>query len=387
MQTRIFIVERGAKLGVFGDPIATVPIGNRTLAETQIEAAQRAGLEITRVTSANDLPVPCFVMSEDTFVTPRFLESFVSHALTLGTNSRAGLAAGECLERIAIGHPTAEKSTDGFLFDLWYRATDVGVAGSVFTPIVIECDDLAYSRSRVPTALSEAREIQLFESSLAILQVRDPLHLYQANMHQLVWAIRELLTGVAPSLGVESVGAGFEGASPLTSKRFRSPRGNALGEGVDIHPTAFVEGSVLGDGASIGAHAVVRHALIDRGAQVSEQSFVQRSVVGENALIHAQCRVLHSVVCADAFLSHSPFQFSFLGRGAAVFGTLPTDFRLDGRTVRTLIDDEVRDSGVDFLGLLVGHHAKVAAGVVSKPGRVIANGLVVHRETCLAPPG
>ncbi|MBK8013674.1 MAG: hypothetical protein IPK13_20275 [Deltaproteobacteria bacterium] len=392
MPERLYILERGSKLGVFGDPIATAPVGNQTLAAVQREAARRVGLEIERVRSAAGLPVPCFIMEEDTYVTPRFLAAFAGRALALGANARAGLASTDVLERVAVGHPRADKVDGGFLFDLWYRATkddhddshdddlvsdDDGADGdndlqaeSVYASILIECDDLAYSRSRVPTALSEGGEIRLFESSCAILQIHDPVHLYQANMHQLVAAIRDMLIDGPPA--ADAADAGMRRST-------RTARGNAVGEGVSIHPSAWVEGSILGDGVTIGAQAVVRHAVIDRGAQVFEQSMVQRSVLGQNALVHTQCRVLHSVLCAESFLSHSPFQFSFLGRGAAVFGTLPTDFRLDGRTVKTIIEGEVRDSGLEFLGLLVGHEAKVAAGVVSGPGRVIPNGAVVHR--------
>jgi ADP-glucose pyrophosphorylase len=211
-------------------------------------------------------------------------------------------------------------------------------------------DDLDLSTARYAKALRTSGTDTFCESSLAIVGISSPVHLYQANMHQNVEIFRELV---------------------------HSKRGNSFGPGATIHPSAVVEGSTLGPGVYIGAQSIVRNSVLGKDAVIADAVVVHRSVIGDGVQIYPQCRVVHSVMYPESFLSHSPFQFSLMGREAAVFATIVCDARMDQKTIRTIVGGRAVDSGLTFLGLTVGHRAKVAGGVVTEPGRIVPNDVVV----------
>ena len=76
---RAYVVARGAPLAPFGEPAAALPIGNVVWGEAQGELLRRAGLEVVRVASVDEIPAgeDRVVTFDDVFFTRRVLKSLL----------------------------------------------------------------------------------------------------------------------------------------------------------------------------------------------------------------------------------------------------------------------------------------------------------------------
>jgi NDP-sugar pyrophosphorylase family protein len=155
-------------------------------------------------------------------------------------------------------------------------------------------------------------------------------------------------------------------------------RGNRIGNNCAIHPTAYLEGCDIGEGVQIGAYAVLRYSTLGRGVRIADAVNMFRSVVGENSQICEQHRVIMSVIYPECFLISGALQFSIMGYASGIFAAWITDARMDQQTLKTVVGGKIVDSGLPYLGCIMGHNAKVTAGVVTAPGRVIPNGAEIH---------
>ncbi len=346
--TVLYVLEQDRRIEVFDDPVGDALILGRRLTAWQAHAAANAGLELVRVRSLDDVAPPYFVMDEDVHVTTRFLTDFAQRAIAGGRNVKAGIASNGAIDAVANAHPRAERVEGGVCYALQYVADASGAP----SPLLLEMDDLSYSTTRLPAAIQKNNPVVFCESTRAILQIGSPLHVYQANMHQNLERASALLDG-----------------------------SNDIGKNCDIHPTAYLEGCTVGDGASIGAHAVLRWSDIGEGANVYDSVNMMRGIIGEGTTVHLQHRVVHAVTYPECFLISGALQFSIMGRASAIFAAWITDARMDEAGVRTVVDGKVVDSGMRFLGAIVGHGAKVTAGVVTAPGRIVPSGATVHPDT------
>ncbi|MFH1466353.1 MAG: hypothetical protein ABIO70_18360 [Pseudomonadota bacterium] len=155
------------------------------------------------------------------------------------------------------------------------------------------------------------------------------------------------------------------------------------GPGCVIHPTATVEASVLGRGVIIGPNAVVRGAMIGDGCRIDQQAGVAFSVLGTNVQVTYGAEVNLCVVMEGAMLSRAAgMQASVIGREAFVAQSAILMDRCFQGQVPVLVDGARVPSGRAFLGVALGHGARVGAGVVMGYGTELPNGgsLVLRRE-------
>jgi hypothetical protein len=358
MPLPLYIITKGQHLEIFEDPIGEVLVLNKRLADWQQDVAKRAGLNAQFVSDIENKTLPYFVMNEDVFFTQRFLIEFVRRAMATGRNCRAGLSKNELQNRLVRSHSSAMHVPQGYCYDLKY----VVDSSSQEEFILIQMDDLKYSTIPLPRAISKTRETTYCSSTIALLQITSPLHLYQANMHA------NFEAGAARSL---------QANKPSMTEKL-DERCNRIGRNCSIHPTAFLEGCDIGDGSQIGAYAVLRYSTLGRAVRIADAVNMFRSVVGENSQICEQHRVIMSVIYPECFLISGALQFSIMGYASGIFAAWITDARMDQQTLKTVVGGKIVDSGLPYLGCIMGHHAKVTAGVVTAPGRVIPNGAEIH---------
>jgi hypothetical protein len=357
MPLPLYIITKGQHLEIFGDAIGDVLILNKRLADWQQDVAKRAGLHVQFVSRIENQSPPYFVMSEDVFFTQRYINEFVRRATATDRNCRAGLMNNELQNRLVRSHSSALHVPGGYCYDLRYVAD--GSSDEEF--VLISMDDLKYSTFPLPYAISKTRQTIYCSTTMALLQITAPLHLYQANMH-----------------------ANFESCADrvlranLTVSAQSDERWNRIGANCSIHPTAYLEGCDIGDGVQVGAYAVLRYSTLGRGVRIADTVNMFRSVVGENTQICEQHRVIMSVIYPECFLISGALQFSIMGYASGIFAAWITDARMDQQTLKTVVDGKIVDSGLYYLGCIMGHNAKITAGVVTAPGRVIPNGAEIH---------
>ena len=349
MDFPLYVVTRGQRLDVFGDPISDVLVANQRLCDWQQESASRAGLDVSFVENLEQATPPYFVMTEDVFFTQRFLNEFVKQAIASQRNCRAGLARNPLQDRLVLSHP-ATPVEGGYLYDFRFIANNEKEEMN----ILIAMDDLQFSTIALPKAISTSGKTIYSSTTMAILQIRSPLHLYQANMHR-----------------------NFELAAERVLDTTKKDQ-NKIGRNCSIHPTAILEGCEVGNNVQIGAYAVLRHSTLGDGIRIADAVNMFRSVVGRNSQICEQHRVIMSVIYPECFLISGALQFSIMGYASGIFAAWITDARMDQQTIKTAVEGKVVDSGMHYLGCIMGHRAKVTAGVVTAPGRIIPNDSEIH---------
>ena len=152
---------------------------------------------------------------------------------------------------------------------------------------------------------------------------------------------------------------------------------NNIGKNCAIHPSAILEACDIGDNVRIGANCYLEHATIGDDVQINEYCHLRMCAVGANTQIPQIARISATTVYPDVFFATRSVNFGVIGTRAQLYFSLYSDYRLDGGPHMTLFHGKVVDSGLPFLGVTVGHRAKVAGGIVTAPGRFVPNGVTI----------
>lgn len=120
-----------------------------------------------------------------------------------------------------------------------------------------------------------------------------------------------------------------------------------IGHGAEVRPGAYIRGSVIvGDGAVIGNSSEVKNSVIFDGAKLPHYNYAGDSVIG--------------------YMAH-------LGAGA-----IASNLRLDKRSVRICCGEEILDTGLSKLGVLLGDYCEVGCGSVLSPGAIIGRESIIY---------
>ncbi|NUQ00974.1 MAG: glucose-1-phosphate thymidylyltransferase, partial [Armatimonadetes bacterium] len=140
-----------------------------------------------------------------------------------------------------------------------------------------------------------------------------------------------------------------------------------LGEGVVLEPGCFVRGpALLLDGAQ------VRHGAYIRG----------QVVVGPGATVGHCSELKHSILLAGAAAPH----FNYVGDsilGARVnlgAGTVLSNLKLRGATVRVRLEGRCYDTGLRKLGAILGDDTQTGCHTVLNPGTLAGPGSLFYPQ-------
>jgi acetyltransferase-like isoleucine patch superfamily enzyme len=359
MALTLYVLDRGERLEVLGDPVANALICNRPLRHWQQQLAVANALEFRVVSSETEVTLPALVMDGDVMATPLYFEEFLGRAVQGGRNLVAGLQRHVDLD-LMVKAQKHQEVKGGYTFGLRYLVDDAAPV-----PLLLKMDDAARARLKVPRAMNPDGVAVTPQSARAILHIQAPLHLLTANMHQNL----ALMDARLPRFAFQR-----------RAQAGKEANHTQVGPWSDIHPSAVVHNCTVGRGVFIGAHAVCRNSIIGDGAQVLDGAQVSGSVVGTNAMVSHLYRVIRSVMYPESAVVSGALQFSLLGEAAAVYAAWITDVRMDAGTIRTVVGGHVVDSGLRYLGVTLGHGARLTAGTISAPGRIIPNGMHVYPD-------
>ena len=164
----------------------------------------------------------------------------------------------------------------------------------------------------------------------------------------------------------------------LKARSFRETRIAAAltqqGPNCRIHPTATVEASILGSGVEIGPYAVVRGSHLGSGVSVQEHAQVHLSIIEDGAIVGRSAMVRMCLMMAGAMVSKCQgVQASVFGKQSFVaVGATLYDLSF-GSPVRVMHHGERVSSGSHFLGVCLGHRAKIGPHVRIGYGESIPN--------------
>ena len=398
-----YVISSGLKIEPFGDPIGETLILDRPFAEVQEETLRTCGIaQIDRVERSDsvastthveaggktgiptgteigsasatkagiDHPGEYLVLADNLFLSLRLLAEFIEKARALPGEGPVRLAVKKGLfTRLLAPIQETDQDEQQIRLPLWYNRQ------GVFTPerarlLEVDIDEDSYA-GNFPKHMIKKEGYRFSVTSRPAVLVTNSLHLALANM----------AANFARLAGLKRM--------PLWRKIWTLAKARSLNKfkvlgavseihpEAEVHPTAVIEGSVVEKGAKIGAYAVIKFSYVGENAFIDDHAGIKFSVIGREAYIANNCVMFFSVVYPRAFLISGPFQFSLFGYDSALMNAIPADYRLDGETISVKTSSGVKDTGLRFVGSVIGHRTKIAAGVIIAPGRMIPNDLLI----------
>jgi hypothetical protein len=180
----------------------------------------------------------------------------------------------------------------------------------------------------------------------------------------------------------------------LVRRLQKRPTKNVIGDNVQIHPSARVEGSVIGDDVQIGASCSIEGSFIGAGCQLSDFTKCRYAVLGRDTHTLADASFSEMVALGGGTLTNLGFADSVLGHDVFLTtGVIFWNEQLDG-TVFVDHGGASVDTGRKELGGCAGHGSVLGARTILAPGRGLPNRttVVMRKEESVfaihdAPPG
>ncbi|MBF0544955.1 MAG: hypothetical protein HQM08_11000 [Candidatus Riflebacteria bacterium] len=381
---KAYIISTKTIIEPFGDLVKDTLILDIPFEESLQKLLKSRGFscEIVEAEPAkvNDLE-PFLVLKDYLFITSRLLDEFLLKIGNFadGSAKRLGIKKG-LFTRLLAPLQETEQDEESILMPLWYfppGKTEINFADieeiETTEKILIDPDEDSYE-GNFPKHMLRKEGYKFCVTSRAAICVTHPLHLALANMAANFARLAEQKrTSVLQKLMVLLKARSFSKFRILSAISSIHPE-------AEVHPTAVIEGSVIGKGAKIGAYAVVKFSYIGENVFVDDHAGIKFSVLGKGSYVANNCVVFFCVVYPGAFLISGPYQFTLFGYDSAIMNSIPADYKLDGGTISVKTRKGIEDTGLRFVGSVIGHRTKIAAGVIIAPGRVIPNDLFIYPD-------
>ncbi len=360
----------GSPVAPFGDPIGETRLLTGTLAESQDAALRAAGFVPTDHAPAAE---PYLVYADRAWFTASFLRAV-----------RATGGAG----RVRLDQPDFVRET-GPLQSTPDRP-ELAVVPAGHPPSLEGPDlpvDLALRVGKPPDlhpAFAHAIRGDFPTGARLVHGIEHWSHVLRVNLLALVAT-------------AEEARADFDGA-PLWKRawialrvllRARSLRPHALaralnrvGKGCRIHPTAVVEACQLGNDVEVGPFACLRGCIVGDGARIEDYAHASAAVIGPGARLGRTAMFNFSVAYPGAFVSAGGgWQMSVFGRDSFVAMTATGLDLSFGQPIRVEQAGAHVSAGTYFLGVAIGHRARIGAGVRIGYGMAVPNDAFVVAPT------
>jgi UDP-N-acetylglucosamine diphosphorylase / glucose-1-phosphate thymidylyltransferase / UDP-N-acetylgalactosamine diphosphorylase / glucosamine-1-phosphate N-acetyltransferase / galactosamine-1-phosphate N-acetyltransferase len=123
---------------------------------------------------------------------------------------------------------------------------------------------------------------------------------------------------------------------------------------------------------------VVAPALLGPGVVIGHNALVRGSIIGGGSVVGFGSEVARSLLVGDIDLHHNYAGDSVVDRGSSMgFGGTTANYRIDGRTVRSVVNGERLDTGRMKLGLMLGAGTKMGVNTSTMPGVKIGGGCMI----------
>lgn len=232
-------------------------------------------------------------------------------------------------------------------------------------PVTITPDEEAVSMP-FPPHMVPGGGYELPLTTKILMQIEHWCNLWVANVAAVLGRVQEFRTSSRIRMLEKVLKARSVNQWKVCSKNV------VIGEGCDIHPTAYLENAVIGDGVEIGAGSVVRMVDVESDAVIANQCNVMASSLGEGTQLRDGVCIQFSVLYPETFCATRFINASFVGERCFLGdGVSLTDFRFDGGGTRVKHNGNLMQTESIFLGPCIGDNVYLGSGVVVGPGRAV----------------
>jgi acetyltransferase-like isoleucine patch superfamily enzyme len=371
---RAYIVQSDKIIEPFGDYARDCLVRNEPLSELQKRTLLELELEPVCVSGPDEIhdPEPYIIINDNLYFTRELLKEFIERSGTAGECTVCALKAGLVTLRSAVSVQDVKPCFDDY-FEYPLYFSPGGRLRKSYRYIKINPDQDSISIP-MPEQICGDEKYLVPLTERFIIQVNHWINLWAANISTLLEEGARLqkmpkITAVILALKAHS----------LNQWKILG-RLNKIGQGCDIHPTAYIEASTIGDNVTIGAGAIIRESVIGKGTFVDNGVIIEKSVIAEKNLI-LDGHIMYSVLYPGTSASTHRVITSLIGKNALIGADVTlTNFRFDGKSVMVIKDGTKTDTGNQFIGCCLGHGVYLGAGCIVAPGRTIPGGLRITLE-------
>ena len=126
-----------------------------------------------------------------------------------------------------------------------------------------------------------------------------------------------------------------------------------------------------------GSH-IVGPALVGPGSVVGHNALVRGSILAAGSVVGFGCEIARSYLGEGVELHHNYVGDSVFDRDSSMgYGATTANYRIDGRTVPSVVAAERLDTGREKLGLILGAGTKIGVNTSTMPGVKIGAGAMI----------
>jgi len=202
------------------------------------------------------------------------------------------------------------------------------------------------------TSLSSRGELEVTDSLRLLLQEKKPVFAVQIPSEEwldigrpwdLLEANQRILSRIKPMVNGQ-IENGARLIGPVT-----------VAEGTRIRSGAYIEGPVF----------------IDEGSDIGPNCFIRsHTYIGKDVRIGNACEIKNSIIMDKTWIGHLSYVGDSIIGEACNFGagTIVANYRLDEKTIKMIIKEEVIDSERTKLGVVLGDYVKTGINTLFMPG-------------------
>ena len=157
-----------------------------------------------------------------------------------------------------------------------------------------------------------------------------------------------------------------------------------VGKNVSIDPTAVIHGpTTIGDNVTIGAGAVIDNCVIGSNVTISQGCQLLLSVVGDGCFLPFRAALFMTAMMENSSVAQNTcLQLCVIGRDSFIgAGTTFTDINVLAAPLRTFNErGRLEETNLLVIGGCVGHHCRLASGLIIYPGRTVESDVVLLGE-------
>ncbi|MFC1605024.1 hypothetical protein ACFL5F_08365 [Planctomycetota bacterium] len=370
---RAYIVQSDKIIEPFGEHPRDCLIRNKTLKTLQNETLLGLGLEPLLVPNAEqvDDPDDCLILDDSLYFTRDLLREFIVRSRRKRNCTTCALKSGLTTLRTVIATQDVKVYPNHIEYGLQYLPEEK--SRGEYHPVVIEADQV-HTSIPMPEQICGDEKYLVPLTERFIIQVNHWINLWAAN-------ISTLLEEGARLQKMPKIKAVILALKAHSLNQWKIlGRLNKIGQGCDIHPTAYIEASTIGDNVTIGAGVIIRESVIGNGSFVDNGVIIEKSVIAEKNLI-LDGHIMYSVLYPGISASTHRVITSLIGKGTLIGADVTlTNFRFDGKSVMVIKDGTIIDTGNQFIGCCLGHGVYLGAGCIIAPGRTIPGGVRITPE-------
>jgi carbonic anhydrase/acetyltransferase-like protein (isoleucine patch superfamily) len=364
---KAFIIKTDTVITPFNEHPGSLLILNQELKAHQEQILRKLNIDFHFVQDASQMDSSSenIVFYDYTYVSENLLKEFISESRKIGKATVCGLKKGAVTSRTVVRTMSVNEEDDHVTYNLFYYPP--GSDDEKLHRVIINPDEYVV-KMPFPKHMVKEEKYAIPVTTKLLAQIEHWANLWACNIGAVFGYVQEFRN--SPKMKLLGMALKARSTNPWKV----SARNVSIGNGCDIHPTAYLENTSIGDNVEVGACTVIRGCKIGNNTLIANNSNISYSVIGDGCnIMNGDC-VQYSVLYPGTFVACKSLNCCFMGKDTFIGGgaTL-SDFRFDEKNILVLSKGRKIDTDCRFLGSCVGHRSYIGAGVLVSPGREIPN--------------